>query len=167
MSQVPQDYSNQEVETWLLTSAYFHERGMYIHERYLLESLPQELLATLPTREHLIFLVWKLIRQKLLVNHANTYISASISDEGIFQFRKYLSPLYDKKSDEKFVNKVLDATTGDEKIRNKIKVFFKKNKELPKDEFDSRLRDFLFDLGKEGIFFVIRLIIKASIGLES
>lgn len=50
MFTVPIDYRNNSVETWLLTYAYFHRRNYLISETELNESIPLDLLQSLPSR---------------------------------------------------------------------------------------------------------------------
>ena len=166
LSDVPQDYVNREFEIWLLTHAYFHRRDYLITETEILSETPQEILESFPTRKHILKICWDFVHSELLDNgHGGNFeIKATITDEGIFQFRKHLGPLYSKKDDGRFVDKILKSTTGDDSIRKQFKEFFKYNKNSSRDEFDSKLKDLMWGLGKEGIIFLAKLVFVALSG---
>ena len=161
-----EDYTNREAEIWILTYARFHRQDYLISERELIEKVPQELLETLPSRNHLLKIAWDLVRAELLDNrHGHNFeIRATISDEGVFQFRKHLAPLYSKRTDSKFVESILTSTDGNDTIRKKFREFFKTNKDSSRNEFDSRLTDLMWALGKEAIVFLAKLAFMALSG---
>ena len=68
-----------------------------------LEAIPQYLLKTLPSRKHLIKLIYDLGKEGLLENH-NGYLPGlwvSITSAGIFHFRKNLQPMIEKSRESK------------------------------------------------------------------
>lgn len=160
LSTAPADYENPEVTTWLLTYAYFHRRDILINETELNETIPNELLQTLPSREHLLRLCWNLVISGLLRTQYNIPpLLLTITDEGIFQFRKYLQPLIEKSRSEGNLNATIDNVTGDKEVKNKIKDFFKKHSKLPQDEFNEKLKDLVWTLGKEAIIILVKIML--------
>lgn len=159
MSNVPVDYRNDKVENWLLTYAYFHRKDYLISETEMLEGIPSDLLQTLPTRDHLLRIGWNLTNVGLLTTqYPVPPLLLQITDEGIFQFRKILQPILEKVRQEGNINKLIDSSQGDKQIKNQIKDFFKNNSNLPQDEFNDRLKDLVFSLGKEAVLILFRLM---------
>jgi len=158
MSSVPAGYRNDGVKTWLLTYAYFHRRDYCISETELNEAIPSELLQTLPSRQHLLQVAWNLVNAQLLDPSSNYSLSLTITDEGIFQFRKYLQPLIEKAKVEGNLNSMIDSAEGNADVKKKIKNFFKDNSKLSSDDFNEKLKDLMWALGKEGII-IVKLMI--------
>lgn len=89
MSSAPLDYENGNVSAWILTYAYFHRREYFINESELLEAIPNKLLQTLPSRDHLIRLAWNLVIGGLLRNGSQVSLSLVITEEEYFNFEKF------------------------------------------------------------------------------
>lgn len=158
MSSAPVDYENNKVTLWILTYAYFHRQDLLISERELLEAISNELLQTLPTRQHLLRLGWNLVNQGLLENRYQHELLVSINDEGIFQFRKHLQPLIERARIEGDLNKTIDGVDADKNVKKKIKDFFKNNVGLSQDEIQENLKQLMWTLGKEGITIIFNMI---------
>lgn len=158
MSSVPLDYKNNDVSDWIMTFAYFHRRDYLFSQTELNEAIPQYLLQTLPSIDHLRMLVWRLEKGQLLSCASENY---KITNEGIFAFRKYLQPLVEN-ARQHDVNKIFDSIQGDKIIKDRVKDFFRDNSKLPQDEFNEKLKNLLEDLGKEGLFFVFRLMMNPN-----
>ena len=159
MSTAPADYRNDAVETWLLTYAYFHRRDYLINETELNEAIPLELLQTLPSRQHLLRVAWNLVNAQLLDPRSQYSLSLSITDEGIFQFRKHIQPLIDKARSDGNLNDIIDSAEGSKDVKNKIKKFFKDNSKLSSDDLNEKLKDLMWSLGKEGIIILVKMIL--------
>ena len=162
MSSAPADYRNEAVETWLLTYAYFHRRDYLIGETELNETIPSELLQTLPSRQHLLRVAWNMINGQLLDPRSQYSLSFKISDEGIFQFRKHIQPLIEKARSEGNLNKIIDSAEGSKDVKNKIKKFFKDNSKLSSDDLNEKLKDLMWSLGKEGIIILVKMMISGE-----
>lgn len=154
MSSIPVDYKNNDVSDWIMTFAYFHRRDELFSQTELNEAIPQYLLQTIPTMDHLPILVWRLEKASMLSCVSEHY---KITDKGIFAFRRYLQPFIEN-ARQHDVNEIFDSVQGDKKIKDRVKDFFKDNSKLPQDEFNEKLKDLLGGLGKEGLFFVFRLM---------
>lgn len=159
MSSVPTDYRNDAVETWLLTYAYFHRRDYLISETELNESIPLELLQTLPSRQHLLRVAWNLVNAQLLNPHSNYDFKLTITDEGIFQFRKHLQPFIEKARTEGNLNTIIDSGEGNKEVKKQIKKFFKENARLSTDDINEKLKDLMWSLGKEGITILVKMML--------
>ena len=155
MSNISADYKNNDVSDWIMIFSYFHERGHGINQRELNEAIPQYLLQTLESDDHLSILVYRLVNAGYLDERADSF---QISDKGIFAFRKYLQPLIENARQHQDINKIFDSIQGDKKIKDGLRDFFKDNSNLPQDEFNEKLKNLLWNLGKEGLFFVFRLM---------
>jgi hypothetical protein len=103
MSADPMDYQNPEMEIWLLTYLYYHRRDQSVVAQELLEDMPQSLLKTLPKQTH--YMVTRFIRAGYFREAVGTYRAGSnyhlfITDFGIMEFRKQLSPIFQITKDE-------------------------------------------------------------------
>ena len=163
----PVDYQNPEMEIWLLTYLYYHRRDQSVVSRDLLEDVPQSLLKTLPKQDHLHYMVTRFIRAGYFKEALGTFRAGSnyhlfITDKGIMEFRKQLSPLFQTCKNQSKLHLVIDNNVGNEELRHSIKDFFEKNKDCNEDEFDSRLHEFTDYLGKESVIWIYKLIVKSS-----
>ena len=163
----PVDYQNPEMEIWLLTYLYYHRRDQSVVAREFLEDMPQSLLKTLPTQEHLHYMVTRFIRVGYFKEMAGTYRAGSnyhlfISDFGIMELRKQLSGLFQIIKDESKLYAIIDDAVGDEELKTSVKEFFKKNSDCNEDEFDVKLHEFTDLLGKESVIWIFKLILASS-----
>ena len=161
------DYQNPEMEIWLLTYLYYHRRDQSALAPELLEDMPQSLLKTLPQQTHLHYMVSRFIRAGYFREAVGTYRAGSnyhlfITDFGIMELRKQLSPLFQITRDESKLSTILDESVGDEELRKSIKDFFLKNSGCNEDEFDARLHEFTDSLGKESVIWIFKLILASS-----
>lgn len=159
----PADYENPEMEIWLLTYLYYHRRDQSVIASELLEEIPQSLLKTLPTQNHLHYMVTRFIRAGYFKEAVGTYRAGTkyhlfIAESGIMEFRKQLSSLFHIFRDESILNAIIDNSVGDKELKNSIKEFFLKNKNSNEDEFEARLREFTNFLGKESVIWIYKLI---------
>jgi hypothetical protein len=167
MSADPMDYQNPEMEIWLLTYLYYHRRDQSVVAQELLEDMPQSLLKTLPKQTHLHYMVTRFIRAGYFREAVGTYRAGSnyhlfITDFGIMEFRKQLSPIFQITKDESKLFAIVDESVGDEELRKSIKDFFLKNSGCNEDEFDARLHEFTDLLGKESVIWIFKLILAGS-----
>ena len=167
MSADPTDYQNPEMEIWLLTYLYYHRRDQSVVAQELLEDMPQSLLKTLPKQTHLHYMVTRFIRAGYFREAVGTYRAGSnyhlfITDFGIMEFRKQLSPIFQITKDESKLFAIVDKSVGDEELRKSIKDFFLKNSGCNEDEFDARLHEFTDLLGKESVIWIFKLILAGS-----
>jgi hypothetical protein len=163
----PSDFENPEMEIWLLTFLYYHRRDQSVIARDLLEEIPQSLLKTLPTQDHLHYMVTRFIRAGYFREAVGTHRAGSnyhlfITDLGIMEFRKQLSSIYQIIQDESKLNLIIENSVGDEKLKNSILEFFTKNKSCNQDEFDARLHEFTDFFGKESVIWAYKLILASS-----
>jgi len=167
MSADPMDYQNPEMEIWLLTYLYYHRRDQSVIAHELLEDMPQSLLKTLPKQTHLHYMVSRFIRAGYFREVVGTYRAGPnyhlfITDFGIMELRKQLSPLFQITRDESKLFAIVDESVGDEELRKSIKDFFLKNSNCNEDEFDARLHEFTDSLGKESVIWIFKLILASS-----
>ncbi|MDH3677256.1 MAG: hypothetical protein OEQ12_03035 [Nitrosopumilus sp.] len=167
MSDEPMNYQNPEMEIWLLTYLYYHRRDKSVIARDLLEEIPQSLLKTLPKKDHLDYMVTRFIRAGYFKEAVGTHRAGSnyhifITDVGILEFRKQISPLFQIINDESKLHSIIDDSVGDNELKNLIKDFFVKNSSCNKDEFDARLHEFTDSLGKESVICIFKLILASS-----
>jgi len=167
MSADPMDYQNPEMEIWLLTYLYYHRRDQSAVAQELLEDMPQSLLKTLPKQTHLHYMVTRFIRAGYFREAVGTYRAGSnyhlfITDFGIMELRKQLSPLFQITKDESKLLAIIDESVGDEELRKSIKDFFLKNNGCNEDEFDARLHEFTDLLGKKSVIWIFKLILAGS-----
>lgn len=162
MSQAPTDYRNDEVETWLLTYTYFHRRNYLINETELNEAIPLELLQTLPSRQHLLRVAWNLVNAQLLDTLLPYSLSLRISDEGIFQFRKHLQPFIEKARTEGNLNTIIESFDGNSDVKKKLKNFFKDNSKSSSNDFNEKLKELMWILGKEGIGILAKILLSGG-----
>ena len=163
----PTEYQNPEIEIWLLTYLYYHRRDQSVVSRELLENIPQSLLKNLPKQDHLHYMVTRFIRAGYFKEAVGTHRAGSnyhllITDFGIMEFRKQLSPLFQITKDESQLSSIVDESIGDVELRKSIKDFFIKNNGCNEDEFDSRLHEFTDLLGKESVIWIFKLILASS-----
>jgi hypothetical protein len=161
------DYQNPEMEMWLLTYLYYHRRDQSVLASELLENMPQSLLKTLPKQTHLHYLVTRFIRAGYFREAVGTYRAGSnyhlfITEFGIMELRKQLSPLFQITRDESKLFAIVDESVGDAELRKSIKDFFLKNSGCNEDEFDARLHEFTNLLGKESVIWIFKLILASS-----
>ncbi|NIM26252.1 MAG: hypothetical protein GTN97_04425 [Nitrosopumilaceae archaeon] len=167
MSVDPKDYENPEMEIWLLTYLYYHRRDQSVVSRDLIEDIPQSLLKTLPKQDHLHYMVTRFIRAGYFKEAIGTFRAGSnyhlfITDKGIMEFRKQLSPLFQTCKDNQKLEKIINENVGSTELKNTIIEFFEKNKNCNEDEFDSRLHEFTNFLGKESVIWIFKLILASS-----
>ncbi len=167
MTTDPIDYQNPEMEIWLLTYIYYHRRDQSVVARELLENMPQSLRKTLPKQTHLDNMVTRFIRAGYFKETVGSHRAGSnyhllITDFGIMEFRKQLSPLFQISKDEPQLSAIVDEFVGDEELRKSIKDFFVKNSGCNGDEFDARLHEFTDLLGKESVIWIFKLILASS-----
>ncbi len=167
MSVDPKDYENPEMEIWLLTYLYYHRRDQSVVSRDLIEDIPQSLLKTLPKQDHLHYMVTRFIRAGYFKEAIGTFRAGSnyhlfITDKGIMEFRKQLSPLFQTCKDNQKLEKIINENVGSTELKNTIIEFFEKNKNCNEDEFDSRLHEFTNYLGKESVIWIFKLILASS-----
>jgi hypothetical protein len=167
MTSDPIDYQNPELEIWLLTYLYYHRRDQSVVARELLEDMPQSLLKTLPDQTHLHYMVTRFIRAGYFKEAVGTFRAGSnyhlfITDFGIIELRKQLSPLFQITKDESLISTIVDESVGDIELRKSIKNFFIKNSNCNEDEFDARLHEFTDLLGKESVIWIFKLILASS-----
>jgi len=167
MSADPMDYQNPEMEIWLLTYLYYHRRDQSVLAPELLEDMPQSLLKALPKPTHLHYMVSRFIRAGYFREAVGTYRAGPnyhlfITDFGIMELRKQLSPLFQITRDESKLFAIVDESVGDEELRKSIKDFFLKNSGCNEDEFDARLHEFTDSLGKESVIWIFKLILASS-----
>ncbi len=167
MSQDPTNYQNPEMEIWLLTFLYYHRRDQSVVARDLLENMPQSLLKTLPKQEHLHYMVTRFIRAGYFKEAIGTFRAGSnyhlfITDLGIVEFRKQLSPLFHVARNIPKLESIIDGNVGDDELKTSIKEFFVKNNNCNEDEFDSRLHKFTDDLGLDSVIWIFKLILASS-----
>lgn len=167
MSVDPKDYENPEMEIWLLTYLYYHRRDQSVVSRDLLEDIPQSLLKTLPKQDHLHYMVTRFIRAGYFKEAIGTFRAGSnyhlfITDKGIMEFRKQMSPLFQTCKDNQKLEKIITESVGDTELKNTLIEFFEKNKNCNEDEFDSRLHEFTNYLGKESVIWMFKLILASS-----
>ena len=158
------NYENPEMEIWLLTYLYYHRRDQSAVTSELLEDIPQSLLKTLPTQDHLHYMVTRFIRAGYFKEAFGTYRAGSkyhlfITEFGIIEFRKQLSSLFHTSKDESTLYSVIDKSVGNDELKKSIKSFFAKNKDSNEDEFDARLQEFCNFLGKESVIWIYKLIL--------
>ena len=161
------DYQNPEMEIWLLTYLYYHRRDQSVLAPELLEDMPQSLLKTLPKQTHLHYMVSRFIRAGYFREAVGTYRAGSnyhlfITNFGIIELRKQLSPLFQITRDESKLFVIVDESVGDVELRKSIKDFFLKNCGCNEDEFDARLHEFTDSLGKESVIWIFKLILACS-----
>ncbi len=152
-----ENYQNDAVAEWILTFAYYHRRDYLINKTELLENVPENLLPTLPSENHLFRIVHNMVNNEYLRNTGYD-LSVTIDDKGIFTFRKELQPQIQKVRQENY-GKIIDSLDANKSIKTQIKEFFKKNTDLSSDEFNERLREILWTFGKEGILIIFKLIV--------
>ena len=167
MSEDPTNYQNPEMEIWLLTFLYYHRRDQSVVARDLLENMPQSLLKTLPKQDHLHYMVTRFIRAGYFKEAIGTFRAGSnyhlfITDLGITEFRKQLSPLFHVAKNTLQLESIIDENVGDEELKISIKEFFTKNNHCNEDEFDARLHKFTDILGLESVIWIFKLILTSS-----
>ena len=167
MNDDPMQYHNPEMEIWLLTYLYYHRRDQSVMARDLLENIPQSLLKTLPSQDHLHYMVTRFIRAGYFKEAIGTFRAGSnyhlfITDLGIMEFRKQLTPLYSIICNESKLESIIEQNVGDENLKNAIKEFFTNNKTCNEDEFASRLHDFTDNLGIDSVIWIFKLILSSS-----
>ena len=167
MSEDPTNYQNPEMEIWLLTFLYYHRRDQSVVARDLMENMPQTLLKTLPKQDHLHYMVTRFIRAGYFKEAIGTFRAGSnyhlfITDLGIIEFRKQLSPLFLVARNTPKLESLIDANVGDEELKNTIKEFFAKNSSCNEDEFDARLHKFTDSLGLDSVIWIFKLILASS-----
>jgi hypothetical protein len=167
MTSDPVDYQNPEMEIWLLTYLYYHRRDQSVVATELLEDMPQSLLKTLSKQTHLHYMVTRFIRAGYFKEAVGTHRAGSnyhlfITDFGIMELRKQLSPLFQITKDESRLSAIIDESVGDVELRKSIKDFFVKNSNCNEDEFDARLHEFTDLLGKESVMWIFKLILTSS-----
>ncbi len=163
----PEDYQNPEMEIWLLAYLYYHQRDQSVVARELLENMPPSLLKTLPKQIHLDYMVTRFMRAGYFKETVGTHRAGSnyhllITDFGIMELRKQLSPLFKIAKDESQLSTIIDESVGDEELRKSIKDFFVKNSGCNGDEFDARLHEFTDLLGRESVIWIFKLVLASS-----
>ncbi len=163
----PKDYQNPEMEIWLLTYLYYHRRDQSVVVRELLENIPQSLLKTLPKQTHLDYMITRFIRAGYFKETVGTHRAGSnyhllITDFGIMELRRQLSPLFKIAKDKSQLSIIIDESVGDEELRKLIKDFFVKNSGCNEDEFDARLHEFTDLLGQYSVMWIFKLILASS-----
>jgi hypothetical protein len=161
------NYENPEMEIWLISYLYYHQRDKSVVASELLEDIPQSLLKTLPTQDHLHYMVTRFIRAGYFRGAFGTYRAGSkynlfITEFGIMEFRKQLSSLFHTSKDEMILHALIDNSVGNEELKKSIKDFFAKNKNSNEDEFDARLHELCNFLGKESVIWIYKLILTGS-----
>lgn len=167
MSEDPTKYHNPEMEIWLLTYMYYHRRDQSVVARDLLENMPQSLLKTLPSQDHLHYMVTRFIRAGYFKEAIGTFRAGSnyhlfITDLGIMEFRKQLAPLFFIAGNKSKLESIIDINVGDEDLKNVIKEFFTKNSTCNEDEFDARLHNLTNDLGADSVIWIFKLILSST-----
>ncbi len=167
MSEDPTKYHNPEMEIWLLTYMYYHRRDQSVVARDLLENMPQSLLKTLPSQDHLHYMVTRFIRAGYFKEAIGTFRAGSnyhlfITDLGIMEFRKQLAPLFFIADNKSKLESIIDENVGDEDLKNVIKEFFTKNCTCNEDEFDARLHRLTNDLGSDSVIWIFKLILSST-----
>lgn len=167
LSEDPMNYENPEMEIWLLTYLYYQQRDQSVVAGELLEDIPQSLLKTLPTQDHLHYMVTRFIRAGYFKGAFGTYRAGSkynlfITEFGIMEFRKQLASLFHASKDESILGTIIDDSVGNEELKKSINTFFEKNKNSNEDEFDARLHEFCNILGKESVIWIYKLILAGS-----
>jgi hypothetical protein len=167
MSVDPTKYHNPEMEIWLLTYLYYHRRDQSVVARDLLENMPQSLLKTLPSQDHLHHMVTRFIRAGYFKEAIGTFRAGSnyhlfITDLGIMEFRKQLAPLFFIAGNKSKLESIINKNVGDDNLKNKINEFFVKNNTCNEDEFDAKLHNFTDDLGLDSVIWIFKLILSST-----
>ena len=163
----PTEYQNPEMEIWLLAYIYYHRRDQSVVVRELLENMPQSLLKTLPKQTHLDHMVTRFIRagyfkETVGIHRAGSNYHLLITDFGIMELRKQLSPLFKIAKDKSQLSIIVDESVGDEELRKSIKDFFVKSSGCNEDEFDAKLHEFTDLLGQNSVIWIFKLILASS-----
>jgi len=148
-------FRDRELEEWVLTGL-GSEVYSSISPTTILDDAPQSLIQRIPSVNSMIELLSSLESDGLLTHGFLTY---RLTWDGKLHYRKFLSPLSKIAKDEKSYTKIIEASEGDESVKKGFKKLLKSIKGKTPDEADNKFREFLYDLGKDGIWFTVRLII--------
>lgn len=153
-------FQDKELEEWILT-ALGSEIYYEISAQTIIDDSPPSLIQRIPNESALVELLFNMERQGLLTHYFTTF---RITNDGKLHYRKFLEPLQIIANNDSNY-KILDKLEGDSKTKNEFKKLLKSIKGKTKDESDSKFRDMLSGLGKDAIWFTVRLII--DYGLKS
>jgi len=148
-----------KVEEWILSAmAIEHFRMKQIGEygeriwniAFVVDNIPQVYYDELESPNDIRNALINLINTGLAEERMHGDVSCIITENGVFAFRKFLSPLAKKMEDKKSYKKILEDTPGNPEIRKELK-------NLP-DELKDRL-------AKEGVDALIKIGMRY--GIES
>lgn len=153
-------FQDKELEEWVLTalgSEMYHD----ISAQIIIDDAPPSLIHKIPNESALVELLFNMEYRGLLTHIFTTF---RITNDGKLHYRKFLEPLQIIANNDSNY-KILDKLEGNSETKNEFKKLLKSIKGKTSDEADSKFRDTLYSLGKDAVWFTVRLII--DYGLKS